>query len=68
MKANASTDLSSEIDIDMLDVSSVKFTHGQQVDLLDSRYIPWVNPSGPFTVRVEMDEILHLSPATTPKT
>ena len=45
----------------MLDLHDVKFTSKMQVDLLDNRYIPWINSKGPFVVKVDLDEILQVS-------
>jgi hypothetical protein len=61
MKSGSSLDLSQEIDFDTLDLTDVKFSSGQAVEILDSKYVPWINNRGPYTVKTELDECLQFS-------
>lgn len=57
MKNKVNTDLSSEVDLDILCVQDFKLVNGMKVDLLEDKLVPLVQ-SG--TIMTDLDEIVQV--------
>jgi len=60
MKEGKHTDFSDEPDLDMLSMHDLKLHKSMSVDLIDNKYVPWINPNGSFNIKIDLDEIVHL--------